>query len=50
MIGNILCIAAGYALAQFLSIAKLKALIARFRKDGVGEADEYKAGGTSSED
>lgn len=50
-------LAIGYVAAQFLSVAKLKAAyaavkawLATLRKDGVGEADEYKVGGSSSDD
>lgn len=49
MIGNILCIALGYALAQFVSLSKLRSWVATFRKDGVGEADDdwTKPGGSA---
>lgn len=49
MIDALLYIAVGYGLAQVLSVARLKAIYAKLRglaADGVGEADEYKAGGT----
>lgn len=40
MIEFIIGAVVGYALAQFVSVAKLRDWLASFRKDGVGEADE----------
>lgn len=53
MINALIYIAVGYGLAQIVSVAKLKALYAKLRglaADGVGEADDFKVGGSSSDD
>lgn len=57
MLSAILYVVLGYGLAQILSVKALKAMyaavrkwIASFGKDGVGDSDDYKAGGSSSED
>ena len=35
-----MCIVAGYALAQFLPLSRVRSWLATFRKDGIGEADD----------